>query len=721
MKRTRWEYNRYSLYRALFVIGSTSVNVILAFAAIRFGLPLYLDTVGTVFIALIAGTFPAIMTAVFTNVVCSLFSPNAVYYILISVLLALAAATLSRKERYYKKRSNPFLMILVLSLISGVLGALFQWLIEGTPEFGYISETAAAIAGDTGSDAFAAWSFVLIMAYNFLDKGVSVLIAYVARFFIPEKLKEGIRNSGWMQAPPEQAEVNEIDRRAKKNGTSIRFRLSFMIIAMSGALTLIQGWVSVRMNFQSDLEKTGNTLSNAAAYASFYAGYYENRLGEFLRENEPAAEYLEKNEDYEWMYYSIFNMLDTFQDPERIRVYAFDNGDAYLIMDTAEEFLTKGVVGEKAELGERDQKPLELLLAGKTVEPQTEKTRKGYHLTVYEPIHNSAEELLGYTVTETELEMFSDYRKQFIVNIILVFSGFFILILGYGLWMAEHYLVYPIGSLEKHIDGFMHEIDDQEKLDESVRSLQKLDIRTHDEVQKLYRSICEMAEGTAEQMRNIRTLAQTNAKMQSGLIITMADMVERRDADTGSHVQKTAAYVHIILQGLKRKGYYSEKLTDKYISDVEMSAPLHDIGKINIPDSILNKKGKLTGEEYEILKTHTTEGKNMLENAISTVEGEIHLKEARNMAAYHHERWNGTGYPEGLHGQVIPLSARVMSVADAFDGLTSGRGGKPPVSAEEALKIMEASSGERFDPKCVEVFAESLSDIKMIMKKYQKA
>ena len=176
-----------------------------------------------------------------------------------------------------------------------------------------------------------------------------------------------------------------------------------------------------------------------------------------------------------------------------------------------------------------------------------------------------------------------------------------------------------------------------------------------------------------EQVRNIRRLSDSTAKMQDGLIITMADMVENRDSDTGAHIQKTAAYVRIIVEGLRKKGYYTEKISSKFISDVVRSAPLHDVGKINIPDGILNKPGKLTDEEYEIMKTHTTAGKKIMEDAISTVEGENYLKEARNMAAYHHERWDGKGYPEGLHGEVIPLSARIIAVADAYDAMSSSR------------------------------------------------
>ncbi|MBQ1639701.1 MAG: HD domain-containing protein, partial [Lachnospiraceae bacterium] len=189
-----------------------------------------------------------------------------------------------------------------------------------------------------------------------------------------------------------------------------------------------------------------------------------------------------------------------------------------------------------------------------------------------------------------------------------------------------------------------------------------------------------------------------------------------------SHIQKTAAYVKIIAEGLKRNGYYAEKLTPKFMSDVVRSAPLHDIGKINISDSVLNKPGKLTDEEYEIIKTHTTAGRKIMEKAISTVEGENYLKEARNMAAYHHERWDGKGYPEGLHGEVIPLSARIMAVADVFDALTSPRVYKPSFPLEQALQMIQDGAGTQFDPKCVEAFMDSLTEVKLVLKKYnQKA
>ena len=177
--------------------------------------------------------------------------------------------------------------------------------------------------------------------------------------------------------------------------------------------------------------------------------------------------------------------------------------------------------------------------------------------------------------------------------------------------------------------------------------------------------------------------------MQSGLIYILADMVESRDKCTGNHVRKTAAYVELIMQLMKENGIYADELTDEFMRDVVSSAPLHDVGKIKVSDVILNKPGKLTDEEFAEMKTHTTAGKDIIERAIELSGESGYLNEALNLATYHHEKWDGSGYPTGLKGDDIPLSARIMAVSDVFDALLSIRSYKQPFSFEKAMSIIE--------------------------------
>ena len=182
-------------------------------------------------------------------------------------------------------------------------------------------------------------------------------------------------------------------------------------------------------------------------------------------------------------------------------------------------------------------------------------------------------------------------------------------------------------------------------------------------------------------------------------------------------MRKTAAYVRIILEQLQEEGVYPGIIDSIYIDDVSNSAPLHDVGKIAVPDSILNKPGKLTAEEFEQMKQHTVAGREVIDKAISLVSDSGELEEARNLASCHHEKWNGTGYPYGLRGEdIIPLSARVMAVADVFDALVSRRSYKEPFPYDKAVRIIEEGAGSHFDPKVVEAFLHAQDKVKEVYK-----
>lgn len=202
-------------------------------------------------------------------------------------------------------------------------------------------------------------------------------------------------------------------------------------------------------------------------------------------------------------------------------------------------------------------------------------------------------------------------------------------------------------------------------------------------------------------------LSESNTKifqMQEKIIRNFADIIERRDGGTGEHIKRTSAYVEAIIDSLVESGKYTDILTPDYAKMVISAAPLHDIGKISISDIILCKKGKLTPEEYEIMKTHSGIGENMLKELLGDLESEEYVRIAMNISKYHHERFNGTGYPEGKKGTDIPLSARIMAVADVFDALTSVRVYKEKFSLDEAYRIMESEAGEQFDPVIITEF-----------------
>jgi len=188
-------------------------------------------------------------------------------------------------------------------------------------------------------------------------------------------------------------------------------------------------------------------------------------------------------------------------------------------------------------------------------------------------------------------------------------------------------------------------------------------------------------------------------------ILAMASLAETRDSDTGNHIRRIQRYVKALAWKLATHPRFSEFLSAQTIGLLFKSAPLHDIGKVGIPDRILLKPGKLTSEEFEIMKTHTTLGRDAMAYAEQMLGCEVaFLKIAKEIAYCHQEKWDGTGYPQGLKGDQIPISARLMALADVYDALISRRSYKEPMSHAEAVNIIVQASGRHFDPDVVDAF-----------------
>lgn len=199
------------------------------------------------------------------------------------------------------------------------------------------------------------------------------------------------------------------------------------------------------------------------------------------------------------------------------------------------------------------------------------------------------------------------------------------------------------------------------------------------------------------------------------LVVSLANMVEARDGTTGLHIKHTSAYVEIIAKALKNKPKYKGIVTNSYVAVLCEAAPLHDIGKISIEDAILRKEGSLTAEELKSIQSHPVLGAQIIDSVLSEAKNSDYLLAAREMAYCHHEKWDGSGYPQGLKGEEIPLSARIMAIADVYDALRSERSYKAAYSKEETRRIIEKESGTQFDPELVEVFLENLEEIEAVM------
>ena len=201
---------------------------------------------------------------------------------------------------------------------------------------------------------------------------------------------------------------------------------------------------------------------------------------------------------------------------------------------------------------------------------------------------------------------------------------------------------------------------------------------------------------------------------QHEMVMGFATLVENKDDNTGGHIRRSSAYAVLIAKNLRKNEKYKNVITRDYLDNLEQSAPMHDIGKIGIPDAILQKPGKLTDEEFEKMKEHPAIGGKIIKDTFGHLFNGEYENMAYQVAMYHHEKWNGKGYPKGLSGTDIPLCARIMAVADVFDALSAKRCYRDAMPLEKCYRIIEDGRGSDFDPDIVDAFMENRDQVEMI-------
>lgn len=226
------------------------------------------------------------------------------------------------------------------------------------------------------------------------------------------------------------------------------------------------------------------------------------------------------------------------------------------------------------------------------------------------------------------------------------------------------------------------------------------------ELEELRRNLAQKVEEKTERITYIQNMT----------VLGMATMVESRDNSTGGHIRRTGDVIKIFAQHLYNTGYFTDY---EFVKNIVRAAPMHDLGKIAIDDRILRKNGNFNDEEYNTMKNHSAEGEKVIEKMLREVDEDEFVDIAAKIARHHHERWDGTGYPDKISGEAIPVEARVMALADVFDALVSKRCYKPPFPYDKAFSIIEESLGSQFDPKLGRLFLECRPQLEALYNQYE--
>jgi len=679
---------------ALLCLCGVLINVLGKSSVTALGLPLFLDTLGTILAAAVGGALPGILVGFFSNLLNSVFDQQTVYYGMLNVMIAVLAARFARKDGF---RRIPMLLlaILVFALIGGGLGSVLTWFLN---DFG--------TGADLGGNAFLAqlWRDLLI---DLADKALVCVLAALILKLLPSGLWERFRFYGLQQAPlSEEMKITARSRLSRK--ISLRDKVLIAIAAATLLSALTATGVSVLLYHRTTVAEHMKLGRGVAGLVSITLD--PERIDDYLTRGEQAEGYRETEEQ-------LYRIRESSPDIEYIYVYQIREDGCHVVFDLDTEDLEGAEPGEIIPFDESFEPYLPTLLTGGTIEPLITNDTYGWLLTVYVPVYRQDGSCCCYAAADISMGQLTEYEIVFFVRVISLFIGFFILLLALGLYLAEYNIILPINTMALAADAFAY--DSEAARAENVERLGALDIHTGDEIENLYRALAKTTEDTMRYIGDVKEKSETITQMQNGLILVLADIVESRDQCTGNHIRKTAAYTQIILNQMRKDGIYADLLSDDYISNVVNSAPLHDIGKIQVPDAILNKHGKLTDEEFREMKTHTTAGGEIISKAIALVPDAGYLAEAKNLATYHHERWDGRGYPTGLKGEEIPLSARIMAVADVFDALVSRRSYKEPFTFEAAMNIIREGVGSHFDPQVAEAFLRAEPEVRRVAEQFR--
>jgi energy-coupling factor transport system substrate-specific component len=611
---------------SILIILGIVINRCLADLAIALQLPLYLDSVGTIVVAVIGGFSPGAIVGFLTNFIGGFADSSTFYYGTINVMIGVCAGIAAHRGYFEKIYRLPKLlgMLMILSVPCSVLSYfLFDFKIAEN----VVTPIATALH-DNGLPVLLS-QILADFCTEIPDKSITILIAYVLIRLAPRWFVKAYDSVS--------GRLHEDNYRTKRGIRSLKAQVTALLFVSSFALAVVATAVAYKTYSEAELRET--TLLAESV----------NRLVSDAIQNADSA--------------TLYDYIHT--------------------------------------------------LEGKY--PRILTITPGMHETGKWDVSIVCTETPNLVCTKFSLAAIRISVVLFCTKIFSTLFGLLLAIVFTAILIANRKVVYPIHEMTEEMANFTY--DSSEGRCASIARIEGLEVVTGNEIENLHAAMIKAVKEIDLYINKSEEQAASIAALQTNIITVLGDMVENRDENTGGHVRRTAAYAELIAKQLQMDGKEKDEIDDAFVATIAVAAPLHDIGKINISDVILNKPGKLTDEEFAEMKKHTIYGRDMLLRASKNLGESNYLKMAKEIAYSHHEWWDGSrGYPERTKGKDIPISARIMAVADVFDALVSERPYKKAFTVEKAFEIITEESGTHFDPDVVDAFLRNRDAIIQIMK-----
>ena len=579
----------------LLIIIGLLLNVIPAKIALAFDIPLYLDCLGTVLTAMLGGALPAVVVGFGVNVINGIAEPVAMYYGVLSVLIAIFA-TFFFRWGFFKKAWKLLVVIFTFALIGGGLGSVFTYALYGF-NFGEGISAPFAIAFH---DVMHWNRFVSQLLADFVldvfDKSAIVVLATLLFHYIPQKHKDELKK---IYNDPSSNAMNRMVRHSLLSKVVMIVMVAEILL---GGLASTIGFLLYRTNSVNNFISIGKGVTEAASVAI---------------DAEKVDDYVARGYEVEG-YQKTRDMLErirgSFPQTKYVYVYKIKNDGCHVVFDLDTDGEPGGSPGEVIDFDPTFKPYLPTLLEGGEIDPIISDDQYGWLLTVYRPLRNAAGKTVAYVAADISMESIIRDEATFFIKLLSLFFGLSIIIMGIVIEVMKRGVVIPVNKmslaaykysldigLASGID-FETEAVDLDGIQNSANRIGRIGISTNDEIGMLYDSFNGMAQSSFEFIKQVQEQNDRIRRMQEVIIMEFAEMVEARDKSTGDHIKKTAEYVEAIAKELQAEGKFKGVLTDAYIHKLKRAAPLHDIGKIAVSDLILNKNGKLTDEEFAIMK-----------------------------------------------------------------------------------------------------------------------